>query len=218
MFDNAASELAIQIAKAVGVNPPSNKSHVQTKTPSTKESKALSMANSVRGIKTRKVAVLAMDGFNGKDFSATKEALEAQGAKVEVVSQYLGTIKDDAGKETSVDRHFISASSVLYDAVYVPGGQKNVENLEKQGYVIDFINQAFKHCKAIGATSEAIKLLSETNIENINFVDLKSKVTVSDKGVVTSYLGSTSEFNEAFIAAIAQHRHWIREKTENVPA
>jgi catalase len=218
MFDNVAPELAIQIAKAVGVNPPSNKSHVKTKIPQMKESKALSMANTVKGVKTRKVAVLAMDGFSGKDFCVTKAALEAQGAKVEIVSQYLGTIKDEAGKETPVDRHFISASSVLYDAIYVPGGQKSIDSLEKQGYVINFINQAFKHCKAIGATSEAIKLLSKTNIENINFDDLKTKGTVSDKGVVTSQLGSTSEFNEAFIAAIAQHRHWIREKTENVPA
>ena len=218
MFDNVAPELAIQIAKAVGVNPPSNISNVPTKIPKMKESKALSMANTVKGVKTRKVAVLAMDGFSGKDFSATKAALEERGAKVEIVSQYLGTIKDEAGKETPVDRHFISASSVLYDAVYVPGGQKNVENLEKQGYIINFINQAFKHCKAIGATSEAIKLLSKTNIENINFDHLKTRSTVSDKGVVTSQLGSTSEFNEAFIAAIAQHRHWIREKTENVPA
>jgi catalase len=176
------------------------------------------MANTVKGVKTRKVAVLAMDGFSGKDFCATKAALEEGGAKVEIVSQYLGAIKDEAGKEMPVDRQFISASSVLYDAVYVPGGQKSIDSLEKQGYVINFINQAFKHCKAIGATSEAIKLLSKTNIENINFDDLKTKGTVSDKGVVTSQLGSTNEFNEAFIAAIAQHRHWIREKTENVPA
>jgi catalase len=218
MFNNVAHELAIQVAQVVGANQPSDKSQVKMKTPQIKESKALSMVNTVKDVKTRKIAVLVMDGFNGKELSATKTALEAQGAKVEIISQYLGLIKDEAGKETSVDKHFISASSVFYDAVYVPGGQKSVDALKKQGHVINFINQAFKHCKAIGATSEAIKLLSETNTKNTDFAEMKTKDTISDKGVVTSQMGSTNKFNEAFVAAIAQHRHWIREKTENMTA
>jgi catalase len=218
MFNNVASELAIQIALAVGAKSPSAKSQVQMKTLQIKESKALSMANTVKGVKTRKIAVLAMDGFKGTDLTNTKEALEAKGAKIEVVSQYLGMIKDEDGRETPVDKHFISASSVFYDAVYIPGGQKSIDALKKHGYVVNFINQAFKHCKAIGATSEAIKLLSETNIKDIDFVDLKAKGAVSDKGVVMSQTGSTNEFNEAFIEAIAEHRHWIREKMDNVPA
>ena len=217
MFNNVDHELATQIAKAVGANSPTGKPQTP-KTPQIKASKALSMENSVKGVKTRKIAVLAMDGFNGKEFSSVKAALEAQGAKVEVVSQVLGRIKSEDAKEVTVDKHFISASSVLYDAVYVPGGQQSVDALKKQGYVINFINQAFKHCKAIGATNQAISLLSETNIENVNLADMKSKEVVSDKGVVTSQTGPTSAFNDAFISAIAQHRHWIREKTDNIPA
>jgi catalase len=217
MFNNVDHELATQIAKAVGANPPTGKPQTP-KTPQIKASKALSMENSVKGVKTRKIAVLAMDGFNGKEFSSVKAALEAQGAKMEVVSQVLGSIKSQEGEKMDVDKHFISASSVLYDAVYVPGGQQSVDALKKQGYVINFINQAFKHCKAIGATNEAINLLVETNIENVNLADMKSKEVVSDKGVVTSQTGPTSAFNDAFILAIAQHRHWIREKNENIPA
>ena len=218
MFNNVAPELAIQIAKAVGANPPSEKPQPIKKTPQLKASKALSMENTVKSVKTRKIAVLAMDGFNGKEFFSVKAALEAQGAKVEVVSQVLGMIKSEDGKEVAVDKHHISASSVLYDAVYVPGGQQSVDALKKQGYVINFINQAFKHCKAIGATNEAISLIAETNIENVNMAEAKSKDVVSDKGVVTSQTGATSSFNDAFIAAIAQHRHWIREKNDNTPA
>ena len=218
MFNNVDPELARQIAKGVGANPPSEKPQSQKKTPQIKASKALSMENTVQSVKTRKIAVIAMDGFNGKELSSVKASLEAQGAKMEVVSQVLGSIKSQEGEKMDVDKHFISASSVLYDAVYVPGGQQSVDALKKQGYVINFINQAFKHCKAIGATNEAINLLAETNIENVNLADMKSKEVVSDKGVVTSQTGPTSAFNDAFISAIAQHRHWIREKNENIPA
>ena len=218
MFNNVDPELARQIAKGVGANPPSEKPQSPKKTPQIKASKALSMENTVQSVKTRKIAVIAMDGFNGKELSSVKASLEAQGAKMEVVSQVLGSIKSQEGEKMDVDKHFISASSVLYDAVYVPGGQQSVDALKKQGYVINFINQAFKHCKAIGATNEAINLLAETNIENVNLADMKSKEVVSDKGVVTSQTGPTSAFNDAFISAIAQHRHWIREKNENIPA
>ena len=42
---------------------------------------------------------------------------------------------------------------------------------------------------------------------------------VSDKGVVTAVNeGNMSSFNDSFIAAIAKHRHWDREKKEQVPA
>ena len=218
MFNNVDHELAMQIAKGVGANPPSGKPQPPKKTPQIKASKALSMENSVKSVKTRKIAVLAMDGFNGKELSSVKAALEGQGANIEVVSQFLSPIKSQDGKEVEVDKHFISASSVLYDAVYIPGGQQSVDALKRQGYVINFINQAFKHCKAIGATSEAISLLAETNIQNVNMADMKSKEVVSDKGVVTSQTGPPSAFNDALIAAIAQHRHWIREKNDNIPA
>ena len=64
-----------------------------------------------------------------------------------------------------LDKNFISVSSVLYDAVYVPGGEKNVDALAHQGYVINFINEAFKHCKPIAASGEAVALLQQTSIE-----------------------------------------------------
>jgi catalase len=91
--------------------------------------------------------------------------------------------------------------------------------MKQQGYVINFINEAFKHCKAIGATGEAVGLLAETGIADVKLAESTSKKgVVSDKGVVTSQAAPTDEFNLAFTDAIAKHRHWIREKNENLPA
>ena len=219
MFNNVDHELAVQIAKAVGTSPPTRKPQPPKKAPKLQASKALSMENTIKNtIKTRKIAVLAMDGFNGKEFSSVKAALEKQGAKIEVISQFLSPIKSQDGQEIEVDKHYVSASSVMYDAVYIPGGQQSIDTMKQQWYVINFINEAFKHCKAIGATSEAVGLLAETDIMEVKLAETKGKAeVVSDKGVVTSQAAPTEAFNEAVIVAIAQHRHWIREKNENMP-
>ena len=221
MFNNVDHELAVQIAKGVGANPPTGKPQQPKKTPKLQASKALSMENAVKNnIKTRKIAVIAMDGFNGKDLSSVKAAMEKQGAKIEVISQFLSPIKSQEGQKIEVDKHYISAASVMYDAVYIPGGQQSINTMKQQRYVISFINEAFKHCKAIGATSEAISLLAETNVMDGKLAGENSKGeadVVSDKGIVTSQTAST-EFNQAFTQAIAQHRHWIREKNEKISA
>lgn len=216
MFSNVDVGLATEIAKGVGANPPSGKQQQPKKTPQLQMSKALSMENTAKNsIKGRKIAVLAMDGFNGAELMSVKAALEKQDAKVELISESLTPIKSQEGQEMDVDRNYVSVSSVLYDAVYIPGGQQSICAMKQQGYVIHFINEAFKHCKAIGATSEAVSLLKETDIADVKLSE--AKVT-SDKGVVTAQASVYSAFNEALITAIAQHRHWIREKDENIPA
>jgi catalase len=218
MFSNVDLELAKQIAKVVGANPPSEKP-MPKKTPKLQMSKALSMENTIKdSIMTRKVVALVMEGFNDVELASVKTALEGEGAKLDVVSQYLSPVKGKSGKEFEVDKPYVSASSVLYDAVYIPGGQQSVDAMKQQGYLINFINEAFKHCKAIGATSEAVGLLAETGLADVKLADSTSKGVMSDKGVVTLQAAPTDEFILAFTDAIAKHRHWIREKNENIPA
>lgn len=56
-------------------------------------SPALSMANTVKDtIKTRKIAVLAADGFDDTAFAAMKQALMGAGAQVKIVAPRLGSL------------------------------------------------------------------------------------------------------------------------------
>jgi len=89
-----------------------------------------------------------------------------------------------------------------------------------QGDAIHFINEAFRHCKPLGATGEGVELFKVADLPDINFAGQKSAdKAVSDKGVVTSRDSKNiGSFNDSFIAAIAKHRHWDREKKEQVPA
>jgi catalase len=48
------------------------------------------------------------------------------GAQAKIVAPRLGSIKSAKGKETKPDFSLLSAASVLFDAVYVPGGEPSV--------------------------------------------------------------------------------------------
>ncbi|WP_240664326.1 catalase [Methanosarcina sp. MSH10X1] len=223
MFNNVDGDLAIEIAKGVGVPAPEKKGG----SPVTKESPNVSQERSERNvkntIKTRKIAIIAADGYNHNDVSQVKQALEAGGAKTHIVSEHQGMLKSSSGEEIEVDKSYVTTESVLYDAVYIPGGKENVKTLKMQGDAIHFVNEAFRHCKALGATGEGVELFKAANLPDIQFAGKESVdkeiPLVSDKGVVTAVKeGDRSDFNKSFTTAIAKHRHWDREKKEQVPA
>ena len=217
MFSNVDPDLAVAVAQGVGAKAPTNK--IQNKEPvQIQVSNALSMANTPKdSVKTRKVAILVMPGFNGEELKKVKDALMAKGANGEVISQFLSPIVSMEGEELRPDKNFISVSSVLYDAIFVPGGEKSIEALSHQGFAISFINEAFKHCKTIGATSEAIGLLKEADPQMQEAKMAIDNKAVSDLGTVTSMTAS-DDFTNKLIDAVAQHRHWAREKNDPTPS
>jgi catalase len=66
-----------------------------------------------------------------------------------------------------VDKTFLTSASVLFDAIYVPGGAESVETLKMQGDAVHFINEAFKHCKPIVAIAEGVELLKTSDIKGL---------------------------------------------------
>ena len=171
---------------------------------SLEKSAALSMQNTVKDtIKSRQIAFLTADGVDGDALSGMKKSLEAAGAMVKIVAPHNGTIKTAKGKEVKVDKTFMHAASVLFDAVFVPGGKQSVDALKQEMDAIHFVNEAFKHCKAIAAVGEGIEFIGATFAGNAK----------DDKAVI---LGGNVGQN--FIKAIARHRNWEREAKTNIPA
>ncbi len=220
VFNNVDGELAIQIAKGVGVSAPEQKggSRVTKESPNVSQERT---GHTVRNtIKSRRIAILASDGYDYDDVSQVIQALKGAGAHTHLISKYRGMLRSSSGKELEVDKNYLTAASVMYDAVYVPGGKKSIDTLKMQGDAIHFVNEAFRHCKPLGATGEGVELFKASNLPDINFAGKASTdKVVSDKGVVTSRKeGGSDSFNKSFIGAIAKHRYWDREKKEQVPA
>ncbi|MBJ7881370.1 catalase [Gelidibacter salicanalis] len=164
---------------------------------------ALSQANTkFNSIVTRQVAVLIGDGFSMKDFKNMTDALKKEGAMIKVVAPHGGTVKSDNGQEQKVDAAIATTESVLYDAVYVPGGKESVAALKDTAKFIKFINEALKHCKAIAADHEGVELLEATYVSEFK----------DDPAVCLNSDPST------FAKAIAQHRNWKRmARAEKIP-
>lgn len=214
LFNNVNHELAVQIAVGVGAVAPSNKMDNNI----TSSSPAVSQSNTIKDARTRKVAILAENGFSYSDISQVMDSLKSAGVSTEIVSKKLGTITSEEGNELKVGQNYLTTASVKYDAVYIPGGRESIGCISEHGAAKHFINEAFKHCKTIGATNEGIDMLMQCNIEcgdNEN----DSKVT-NKYGVVTLKNDSNLEsFNNEFINSIANHRHWARQNINKyVPA
>jgi len=170
------------------------------------KSDALSMVGTVKNtIKTRQIAFLIADGVDDEALNAMKAALETEEAVVKIISPKLGKIEGTSGKKTKVDQSFLTASSVLFDAVYVPGGDQSIQNLLKEPASKCFLSEAWKHCKPIAVSLEGMDLLRLSfNFDHING---------NEKNNRKESIGLLIEPQpEIFIKAISFHRFWEREK------
>jgi catalase len=180
-------------------------------TSSIEKSAALSMANTIKDtIATRQVAILAADGVDEAMLNNMMSKLKAAGARTKIVAPHAGQIKGSKGTAIPVDQTLFNTASVLFDAVYVAGGKASVNVLAGDADAIHFINQAYRHCKAIACDADAMPLI------NASYVGAKIKTDEADslagEGVITD--GNAKRF----ITAIAQHRFWEREQTSKVPS
>lgn len=173
---------------------------------SLQSSVALSMANTPKNtIKSRVIAVLATDGVNGDQLNAVKTALLKEGAQAKVIATHGGHIVDAAGIAIKVDFTFLTAASVLFDAVYIPGGKASVKKIKAEADALHFVTEAFKHCKAIAADAEGKEVITASQVPMDEKDTVPAGVIIDKKPV-------------DFINAIANHRFWEREKKPDVPA
>lgn len=167
------------------------------------KSPALSQTNTkFDTIATRQVAVLMADGFSMTDFKKMTDALKKEGAMIKVIAPHGGTVKSNEVAEQKVEASIVTTESVLYDAVYIPGGKDSIKALQKNAKFTKFINEALKHCKAIAADHEGVDFLETTYAAYFK----------EDEAICLNKEPSK------FIKAISQHRNWKRMKeAENIP-
>ena len=96
-------------------------------------------------LKGKKVAILAADMFERVELEEPRQALEAAGAEVEVVSIHDGKIKGfdhfDPANTVEVDRTIEEASPDDYDALMIPGGVGNPDQLRGDENVVSFVRE-----------------------------------------------------------------------------
>jgi catalase len=221
MLNRVDATLAARVAEGLGLLPnpkidlPLNRSLPAGEDPKARQprpiknavdrSEPLSMAGTVKDtIKTRRVAILAADGVDEPTLTRMVKALTSAGALAKIVGPRLGYVKGSEGREFLIDFSLLTASSVLFDAVYVPGGEASVRALAAERDAVEFVTEAYRHCKAIAATGEGAQLLAACpGIPTTDGDDADPAVVVGDNG-------RTGSVVKRFIDAIAQHRNWTR--------
>lgn len=204
-FTNVDKGLAVAIAEGVGVKPPLDGAD---------SSKAdyfpsFSMKDTIHDtIKGRRIAILAADGFNYEDLINVKEALEDAKATTNIISKYRGTIISADEKIIEADTNLQGASSLLFDAVYIPSGEKSVQTLLEEDKISEFINEAFKHYKTLASKGYGLELFQKAGINSYESDNSEVKTI---NGIVTA--GDDAPLNDfiiLFIKEIGLNRHWDR--------
>jgi catalase len=223
LLANVDMELARTVALGIGVAPPPDTPKAKNPRLGIDTSPSLSMDRMPRrSIATRRIAVLIADGFSGAEVKAVRDRLEPEGAVLELIAPRLGLIKSAEGGEAAAQHNYLTASSVFFDAAYVPGGRASVDTMLLQGYAASFVREAYHHAKPIGASAEGIDVLiaagaMDNAAAGSTGTGAPSGVAV-DQGVVTASVGAKMrDFAVDFMTAILAHRHWDRDVDETMP-
>jgi catalase len=180
-------------------------------------------------IAERRVAILVEDGFNADEVKAVLSALSSAKARTFIIGPHRGEIRaegDDRGSwEIKADHHFEGQRSTLFDALYIPSG-RHISQLAKNGRAVQYVREAFGHCKAIGAAGVAIGFLRDTvDLPGVKFQDEDSSDVKTSYGVVTTgkldakavaagplrIARDSKDFMGAFAYVISCHRCYERE-------
>jgi len=90
-----------------------------------------------------RVAILATNGFEEAELVEPRKALESAGAKTTVVAPDGGTVQgmnhSEKGQQVKVDRKLIDANPDDFDAVLLPGGVANADNLRMNSDAQQFV-------------------------------------------------------------------------------
>jgi catalase len=197
--------------------PPAEKSRMSPTTASggLQRTSGLSMEESPKNsVKGRKIAVLLADGADTRQVMMLKDAFEKGNAKVEVVAPNLGTADGSDGEAIPVDKTFATAKSPMYDAVFVPGGAQSVATLLTLGDAVAFLNQSYKHGKAIGVGGDAVKLLQKSDIIQPD----AQPPTEKDGVVVGTKNGDEASLAQSFVQAVMKQRYWGRSNKAQIPS
>lgn len=179
--------------------------------------KGLSMEESPQNtVKGRKIAILAADGVAAAQVNALKQAATEAGATAEVVGTHLGTLTGADGSAVPVDKTFANSASVVFDAVFVPGGAQSIATLVKQGDARAFVEEAYKHAKTIGTSGEGADLVAASQLGQLLGLKAGANQTQEMPGLLLDSSSKPQQVMKNFIKALAQHRHWSRKLVEQV--
>jgi protease I len=175
----------------------------------------------------KKVAILVTDGFEQVEMTKPRQALQDAGADVKIVSPKSGKIQGmnhaDKGEKFDVDLELDEARPEDFDALMIPGGLMNPDELRSNPEALEFTRHFFNEGKPVAAICHAPWVLIDagvvrgrtltswpnirTDVKNAGGKWVNEEVVV-DNGLVTSRKpDDIPAFNKKMIEEFAEGRH-----------
>lgn len=175
-------------------------------------------------LKDKRVAILtANEGVEEIELKGPLQALRDAGAEVELVAPDEGQIQAfnhlDKGSHFTVDRTVSDVSESDYDALVLPGGVANPDNLRTHDDAVEFAGSFFGAGKPVGAICHAPWTLVEagvlkgrtltswpslqTDIENAGATWVDEEVHVDDMLVTSRRPDDLEQFCHQVVETIA---------------
>jgi len=123
------------------------------------------MPNQLNG---KRIAILATDGVEQVEMTEPRKALDAAGAKTELVSPAKGQLQAwqhlEKGDKFPVDVQLDAADPNNYDALVLPGGVANPDQLRTMPKAVQFVKSFFEQDKPVAAICHAPWMLVEADV------------------------------------------------------
>ena len=154
------------------------------------------LANPPASFAGRKVGVLVAKGFDAALLTELNADLQGEGAMVELIAPTVGGAISGDGTQVAAHHAVEGAPSVLFDAVCLLMPRPGAEALCRETPALDFVKDAFVHCKVIGFSQGAVPLLAAAGV-----------LPDADEGMLELRAGSAAEY----VALCRRMRIWGRE-------
>jgi protease I len=174
-----------------------------------------------------KVAILATEGFEQSELFEPRKALDDAGAQTRVVSPAKGEVQGwkhfDRGDKVRVDVPLDQANAADFDALMLPGGVANPDQLRMIPQAVQFVRGFFDAGKPVAAICHAPWMLIEAGAAKgrtvTSWPSLKTDLinagakwvdqeVVTDNGLVTSRKPQDiPAFNRKMIEEFGEGRH-----------
>jgi protease I len=178
-------------------------------------------------LKNKTVAILATDGFEDSELRNPRAALDKAGATTVLVSPKKSSIKgwigEGFGDPIPVDRALSEADPAGFDALLLPGGVMNPDQLRMNEDAVRFVRGFFESGKPVAAICHGPQILIEADVvEGRTLTSYRSikrdllnagakwvdEEVVVDQGLVTSRQpDDIPAFNRKMIEEISEGVH-----------
>ncbi len=181
----------------------------------------------------KRIAILATDGFEQSELEDPRDAFSTEGAETVVVSPHPGEIHGvhhgKRGRKAVVDRVLGDTRPDEFDALLLPGGVANPDQLRQIPEAVDFVKHFMTRDKPVAAICHGAWTLVEadavrgrtvtswpslkTDLRNAGAIWTDRETVVDRKLVTARNPGDLPVFIERAIEVVSGDRPQVHEAT-----